>query len=107
EPVLAATVGFGTFGVNQNPDAAVNAKIQPLPKIDGAPVRRFLWVCPPSRVEYLVPAGAHRFTAIGLVNAATQDGVRFVVKADGQELASEVLTQMGQSCPIEVALPSD
>jgi hypothetical protein len=106
EPVLAATVGFGTFGVNQNPDAATNPKVQPLPEVGGGPVKRFLWACPPSRVEYLVPQGAQQFTAIGLVNAPTQDGVRFVVKADGHEIASEVLTQMGEPRPIQVPLPA-
>jgi hypothetical protein len=105
-PPIGVSVGYGTFGINQNIDAASNSQVQPIPQVEGNRLTRFLWACARSRIEYLVPEGARQFRAIGIVNAATQDGVRFVVKVDRQIVfVSPLLKVMGEQLPIQVDLP--
>jgi hypothetical protein len=54
-----------------------------------------------------VPEGASRFEAIAQLNAASMDGVRFVVKANGQTLfTGQVLKMMGDQLPIRADLPA-
>jgi hypothetical protein len=104
---LDARVGFGSLGINRNPDAANNPKVQPLPQVGGSTIRRFIWACAPSRVEYLVPEGANGVEATAQLNAASMDGVRFIVKANGQALfTGPVLKTMGDQLPIRVELPA-
>ncbi len=104
-PPLRATVGYGSFGINQNADLS-NPKVRAVPELEGRKVDKFLWACAPSQLEYRLPADATRFSAIGLVNAATQDGVRFLVRVDQKPLfASPPLKRDGDQVAIQVALP--
>jgi hypothetical protein len=104
-PVVSATVGFGSLGVNRNDDRT-DRLVRPVPEIEGKPIEKYLWACAPSAIEYLIPGDAIRFSATGYVNAPTQDGVQFVVETEGREVfTSDVVKRMGVPVPIQVSLP--
>jgi hypothetical protein len=106
-PPLDVSVGYGTFGINQNNDAAANPRVEPLPELDGQKITRFLWACARSRLVYLVPEDASEFRATGIVNAATGDGVVFRVRVDDHDLfVSPVINVMGGQVPVQVKLPA-
>ncbi len=58
-------VGYGTFGINKNIDAAANPKVAALPQLDGVKISRFLWACAPSRIEYLLPSAQRALAPLG------------------------------------------
>lgn len=104
-PIVSASVGDGALGVNRNPNLG-QPRVQPLPKLAGQQIERYLWACAPSQVEYLVPADAIKFSAVGFLNAPTVDGVQFIVEANDRVIYTSPPTKLrGQPIPIEVNLP--
>jgi hypothetical protein len=102
---VSVSVGYGKFGVDENPNLA-DPTIRPLPEINGRKISRYLWTHGPSKVEFDVPRGATQFSAVGVYNADTTDGAQFVVVVDGQQVyASGTLKSVGQSVDINVKLP--
>ena len=85
-PPVDVSVGYGTFGINKNIDAASNPQSRSrCPKwtttrclVSSGPV-------PPHASSTWCRKGPSSFRPWALVNAATSDGVRFVVKANGSK----------------------
>ena len=102
---VATSVGFGSFGVNQNPDLE-NPRVDQLPMNEEQPISHFFWACAPSSIEFVIPSSGKWFTATGIVSASSNDGLRFVVKADGITIyASPIVKAKNSRVPIRVDLP--
>lgn len=102
---VEVTVGYGKFGVNENPNLN-DPTVRALPEIDGRKISRYLWTHAPSKVEYEVPVGAKAFSATGVFNADSADGAQFVVLVDGQQVySSRALKSVGQTVEINAKLP--
>ena len=101
----AAKTGYGTLGINENQKLNVG-RIRPLPQYNGKEVSRFLWAHAPSEIEYDVPPEAKTFTAVGILNGDSTDGVEFIVQVDGKPLfRSGHLRTRGQKTPVRVRIP--
>ena len=101
----ASKTGYGTLGVNENQKLNVG-RIRPLPQHNGKEVSRFLWAHAPSEIEYDVPPEAKTFTAVGVLNGDSTDGVEFIVQVDGKPLFhSGHLRSRGQKTPIRIRIP--
>ena len=103
---VSATVGFGSLGINRNPDAGTG-RTKPLPDLEGRKITRFFWACAPSSLRFAIPADARRFEAQALLNAASQDGVQFAVLVDGDPVfQSPVVRTVGVPIDVTAEIPT-
>ncbi len=104
---VTVTVGYGKFGVNENPNLN-DATIRALPVIDGRKISRYLWAHAPSKIEYVVPPGAKGFSAMGVFNDTNAtDGAQFVVLVDGRQVFTSRTINPGQTVDVNAKLPGN
>ena len=99
--VAGARVGFYRLGVNNYSGDQRNKTLQ----FGGKECKEFLFAHAPSTIIYKIPAGYTTFTAIG--TTFNQNGIKFIVKADGKVVyTSKPLEKYGKALPIQAKIPS-
>lgn len=108
---LHSQVSHGSFSTNVYQD---DDKGKRVPMLGGKESTQFLWVHPPSRVEYAIPSGYDRFKATGIPPALRSGeallevgALKLRVEVDGKMMfeSDELKTYPNMEMPVDIKFP--
>lgn len=108
-----ASVGWGRYRANHY--GQIDARDGRGVFVGGKPCAQFLWAHPPSRIEFAIPSGYTRFSAVGVGPGDLASGLptraygswSYLVEIDGETLFEhhDLRTHPGKELPVEVTIP--